>query len=106
MLSTVTLEHLDGPECDASYWGHNLRQPVRFSDAVRSSIETEDALLVEISAHPLLVRPIQQTIAAAGREGRRQAHRRALAASQAPRAARNRARARRGAADAQRLGLG
>ncbi|MGC4868689.1 type I polyketide synthase [Micromonospora sp. DT53] len=54
MLSTVTLSRPDGPELDAAYWARNLRQPVRFGDAMATL--TDDGLthVLEMSAHPVL----------------------------------------------------
>ncbi|MEU7750168.1 type I polyketide synthase [Micromonospora sp. NPDC049171] len=50
--STVTAEFVDGTGLDAEYWYENLRRPVRFDEAVRA---LDDHLLIECSAHPVLV---------------------------------------------------
>jgi acyl transferase domain-containing protein/thioesterase domain-containing protein/acyl carrier protein len=51
---------------DAGYWADNMRQPVRFADAVRAAAGDGYGLFVELSPHPTLVRPITQTLAALG----------------------------------------
>ncbi len=50
------------PEFDADYWVVNLRNPVRFSQAVAKAAETH-ATFVEISPHPLLTHGIGETLA-------------------------------------------
>lgn len=52
--SGVTGEHIDGSLLDAEYWWHNIRWPVRFSDAVTSVIADGSNVLMEISPHPIL----------------------------------------------------
>ncbi|MDI6105196.1 beta-ketoacyl synthase N-terminal-like domain-containing protein, partial [Actinoplanes sp. NEAU-A12] len=54
------------PDLDAEYWLANLRQPVRLADAVRGAAHAGFGFFLEISPHPVLVRPIGQTLAAAG----------------------------------------
>ncbi|WP_240687244.1 type I polyketide synthase [Amycolatopsis suaedae] len=51
MFSTVTGEFIDGSALTAEYWYQNLRQPVRFADAV---LELADHVFVECSAHPVV----------------------------------------------------
>lgn len=63
MHSTVTGEPVDGSGCDGSYWADNLCRPVRFADAVRSTLDLPGrTLFVEISPHPVLVAAIQDGI--------------------------------------------
>ncbi len=62
MRSTVTGEALKGPECDASYWVKNLREPVRFSNAVQRLIETQHTLFIEMSPHPILLPAIEENL--------------------------------------------
>ncbi|MFF7454674.1 acyltransferase domain-containing protein [Kitasatospora sp. NPDC008115] len=64
--STVTDDPRELPAFDASYWSHNLRRPVRFSDAVRAAAEDGYRLFVEIGPHPVLAHPVQATLAAHG----------------------------------------
>ena len=69
MRSTVTGEEVKGPELRAEYWVANLRQPVRFADALRALLESGHALFVEMSPHPILVPAVEDLRQAAAREG-------------------------------------
>ncbi|MFV8754834.1 SDR family NAD(P)-dependent oxidoreductase [Nannocystaceae bacterium ST9] len=62
MVSTVTTEALDGHECTPSYWGRNLRSPVRFRQVVDRLAEDGPTVFVELSAHPTLLQAIEQTL--------------------------------------------
>ncbi|MDT0574324.1 type I polyketide synthase [Streptomyces sp. DSM 3412] len=69
MLSTMTGEWVgvggeDGG-LGAGYWVENLRRPVRFADATRRLAEEGFGAFVELSAHPVLVMGIEETIDAA-----------------------------------------
>ena len=68
MLSTATGAWLAGPEVDAGYWFQNLRNPVRFADAVRELARVGHRVFIEISAHPVTVPAIGDTLDAAGAE--------------------------------------
>ncbi|WP_370331363.1 acyltransferase domain-containing protein [Mycolicibacterium hippocampi] len=61
-LITTTRDH-DGPEpvFDADYWVDNLRNPVRFHQAVVAA-GTEHGTFVEVSPHPLLTYGISDTL--------------------------------------------
>ena len=52
--STVTGKKLNGSKLDASYWWKNVRQPVRFEEAVRSAIGAGASIFVEVGPHPVL----------------------------------------------------
>ncbi|AJE80653.1 modular polyketide synthase [Streptomyces albus] len=65
-LSTVTGEFVTGTELDAEYWYRNLRNTVRFEDAVRQLLDRGHGAFVEASAHPVLTVGVQETIDAAG----------------------------------------
>ncbi|WP_155797909.1 acyltransferase domain-containing protein, partial [Sorangium cellulosum] len=52
MRSTVTGALVSGAELDAGYWADNVRQPVRFAEAVQALAESGHALFVEMSPHP------------------------------------------------------
>ncbi|RST05647.1 SDR family NAD(P)-dependent oxidoreductase [Streptomyces sp. WAC07149] len=65
-FSTVTGEWAEGSELDAEYWYTNLRQTVRFQDAVAGLLERGHKVFVEASAHPVLTIGMQETIEAAG----------------------------------------
>ena len=47
---------------DADYWVVNLRNPVRFSQAVAKAAENHTTF-VEVSPHPLLTHGIGETLA-------------------------------------------
>ncbi|MEU7598661.1 type I polyketide synthase, partial [Streptomyces sp. NPDC039022] len=61
LVSTVTGEWLAGQEVDAGYWFANLRQMVRFEDAVRTLLEAGYGAFVEISPHPVLTAAVTET---------------------------------------------
>jgi acyl transferase domain-containing protein/acyl carrier protein len=59
VLSTVTGELCDGEELDAGYWARNLREPVRFAEAVSTLARNHD-VFVELSPHPALTPAIKR----------------------------------------------
>ncbi|EXU61480.1 polyketide synthase, partial [Streptomyces sp. PRh5] len=59
--STVTGGVLDTAELDAGYWYRNLRQTVRFDEAVRALLTDGFQVFVEASAHPVLTMAVEQT---------------------------------------------
>jgi acyl transferase domain-containing protein len=65
LFSTVTGAPVDGP-LDGDYWCRNLRQPVRFVEALTWLFDRGTRLLVEIDPHPVLAIPVEQTLAAGG----------------------------------------
>nr|WP_246357067.1 non-ribosomal peptide synthetase/type I polyketide synthase [Pyxidicoccus fallax] len=69
MLSTVTGELLEGGELVASYWADNLRQPVRFGDAVKELLDGGHGLFIEMSPHPILTMPVEEIRRASGKDG-------------------------------------
>ncbi len=52
--STVTGHPLDGPRLDAGYWWQNIRQPVRFAEAIDALIEGGCRLFVEVGPHAVM----------------------------------------------------
>ncbi|GKQ37972.1 hypothetical protein ALMP_45060, partial [Streptomyces sp. A012304] len=60
--SSVTGELLDTATLDAQYWYTNLRQTVRFEDAVRTLLDQGHDVFVESSAHPVLTTGVLETI--------------------------------------------
>ncbi|WP_461012522.1 SDR family NAD(P)-dependent oxidoreductase, partial [Streptomyces capparidis] len=68
LISTVTGEVLDTTAMGAEYWFTNLRQPVRFTDAVEQALGQSLTRFVEVSAHPVLVMGVQAIAEAAGTE--------------------------------------
>ncbi|MFC8538154.1 SDR family NAD(P)-dependent oxidoreductase [Streptomyces sp. NPDC057249] len=67
--STVTDDPRARVGFDAAYWADNLRQVVRFADAVRAAAEDGHRLFIEIGPHPVLVHPVQATLMEHGRAG-------------------------------------
>ncbi len=60
---TTTYEHTGGtPVFDADHWAANLRNPVRFSQAIGTA-GADHATFIEISPHPLLTHAITDTLA-------------------------------------------
>ena len=68
-LISTTAGRNGAPMFGADYWLANLRNPVRFSEAVATAA-AEHGAFVEISPHPLLTHAISETIGAAEDEGR------------------------------------
>ena len=62
--STVTGAVLDPAELDARYWFRNLREAVRFDQAVQAMHRDGYGVFVEASPHPLLTVDIEQICAA------------------------------------------
>ncbi|MFG3709117.1 type I polyketide synthase, partial [Micromonospora sp. NPDC047670] len=60
--STVAGDWLDTAALDADYWYRNLRQTVRFDDAVRSLVAAGYRTFVEVSAHPVLTMAVQESV--------------------------------------------
>ncbi len=67
--SAVTGQIIEGPLLDASYWWDNIRQPVRFAQAVAVALRQSN-LLVEIGGHPVLRGYLQESCAAQEIDGR------------------------------------
>ncbi|MCP3803254.1 type I polyketide synthase [Allokutzneria sp. A3M-2-11 16] len=63
-FSTVTGEWLDEP-VDSGYWYRNLRQTVRFADAVERLRADGVDVFVEVSPHPVLLMGMQEADAVA-----------------------------------------
>jgi acyl transferase domain-containing protein/acyl carrier protein len=67
--STVRSTELCGPELDAAYWADNLREPVRFAEAITALSAAGRTIFLEISPHPVLVGPVNECLDAAQRKG-------------------------------------
>ncbi|ETN86870.1 acyl transferase domain protein, partial [Necator americanus] len=63
-VSTVTGGPLAGSELDAQYWWRNIREPVRFGDAIAHLVEEGVRLFVEVGPHSILRTYVKQTLAA------------------------------------------
>ncbi|MFB8007968.1 SDR family NAD(P)-dependent oxidoreductase [Nocardia sp. NPDC056000] len=61
-ISTVTGELYDTAELDAAYWFRNVREPVRYADAVRRAWDAGHRTFLEISPHPALVAVTSETL--------------------------------------------
>uniref|UniRef100_UPI002483ADE8 type I polyketide synthase n=1 Tax=Saccharopolyspora phatthalungensis TaxID=664693 RepID=UPI002483ADE8 len=61
MCSTVRGDFLDGSELTAQYWVDNLRQTVRFDQAVRTLQAHGHQRFIETSPHPVLTTAIDTT---------------------------------------------
>ncbi|MEU8709991.1 type I polyketide synthase [Streptomyces sp. NPDC048565] len=64
--STVTGSLLDGRELDADYWYRNLRETVRFAEAVDQLFSDGHRSFHEVGAHPVLLNSIQELAEAKG----------------------------------------
>ncbi|MGW8067006.1 SDR family NAD(P)-dependent oxidoreductase, partial [Streptomyces ziwulingensis] len=67
-FSTVTGEWLGEGVPDAAYWVRNLRDRVRFAEAVGALAAEGFDAFVECSAHPVLTAAVRETAEAAGHE--------------------------------------
>ncbi|MGW2306391.1 acyltransferase domain-containing protein, partial [Streptomyces sp. NPDC001809] len=63
--STVTGGTLDTTQLDATYWFHNLRSKVRLADVI-AQLTAPDIVFIEVSAHPVLLSGITETLADTG----------------------------------------
>ena len=52
--STVTGELINGNTLDAEYWWHNIRQPVKFEQAIKNILKSGINIFLEISPHAIL----------------------------------------------------
>ena len=68
-MSSVLASWMQGQAADATYWGGNLRQPVRFAAAVGALLAEGVDAFIEIGPHPVQLPPIQQEMAILGRTG-------------------------------------
>ena len=68
IISTTYEDLHTGPFFDAEHWATNMRNPVRFQQAI-SAAGTDHHTFVEISAHPLLTQAVAATLDAARPDG-------------------------------------
>jgi acyl transferase domain-containing protein len=66
MLSTVDAQPVAEAGLPGAYWGRNVRQRVRLSDATLSLAGQGYDCFVEIGAHPILAASLSETLAARG----------------------------------------
>lgn len=69
-VSTVTGSELDGAQLGADYWWRNVREPVRFAEAVATLVGLGCRVFIEIGPHAILQRYLAECLAAAGIKGR------------------------------------
>lgn len=67
--SAVTGELLAGDRLDAGYWCRNVRETVRFAEALRSAVLAEHTTFLEVSMHPVLAPSLQAGLRALDRAG-------------------------------------
>jgi acyl transferase domain-containing protein/NADPH:quinone reductase-like Zn-dependent oxidoreductase/NADP-dependent 3-hydroxy acid dehydrogenase YdfG/acyl carrier protein len=67
--STVTGERLTGKSLNAEYWWRNIREPVRFEQAIQGMVNGGINIFVELGPHGVLRRYIQDCLADAGVAG-------------------------------------
>src|SRR5262249_26220457 len=69
VVSTVAGAATDGTLFDPAYWGRNLREPVRFAQAVDALSRDGYTLFVEVGPHPVLSPQIIHCLAESERDG-------------------------------------
>ncbi|WP_393071863.1 type I polyketide synthase [Streptomyces sp. LN704] len=67
--SSLTGQWQDTTTLDPEYWYTNLRETVRFEDAVRGLIAEGHRTFIEVSPHPVLAVGLRETLEDAGVEG-------------------------------------
>ncbi|MEM7478405.1 MAG: acyltransferase domain-containing protein, partial [Planctomycetota bacterium] len=70
LVSTVTGKLAEGTEFGAEYWWQNVRQGVRFADAMEYLANEGYGLAVEVGPHPVLAYAINECFQAAGKSVR------------------------------------
>jgi polyketide synthase 12 len=65
MVSTVTGEVIEGEDLDPEYWGRNLRQTVRFVDAMATAVDLGAEVFVEVAPHPVVSVSARRSLEAA-----------------------------------------
>ncbi|MFW8565163.1 SDR family NAD(P)-dependent oxidoreductase [Orrella sp. 11846] len=61
-VSTVEGAAIANPSLDAQYWWRNIREPVKFQDAISCMVEDGNRIFVEIGPHAILQRYIRDVI--------------------------------------------
>ncbi|MDI5969358.1 SDR family NAD(P)-dependent oxidoreductase [Streptomyces sp. SL13] len=62
VYSSVTGEVMDTARWDAGYWYRNLRNTVRFEEALRAALAAGTGAVVEVSPHPVLVPAVRDIV--------------------------------------------
>jgi phthiocerol/phenolphthiocerol synthesis type-I polyketide synthase C len=63
-VSTVTGDTLSGAALDADYWWRNIREPVRFGEAIARLANDGVRVFIEVAPHSILRIYVDQTLAA------------------------------------------
>ncbi|OBG11713.1 polyketide synthase [Mycolicibacterium celeriflavum] len=66
LYTTALADPRSAARRDQHYWVANLRDRVRFTEAVSAAIEDGHRLFLEVSAHPVVAHSIAETLTAAG----------------------------------------
>ncbi|GAA3203622.1 type I polyketide synthase [Nonomuraea helvata] len=61
LYSTAMADPRSTAARDSAYWAANLRNPVRFSEAVQAAVLDGHRLFLEISSHPIVTHSIMET---------------------------------------------
>jgi hybrid polyketide synthase/nonribosomal peptide synthetase FtdB len=69
LVSTVTASWISGSDVGAEYWFRNVRERVRFADAIGTLAGSGFATFLELSPHPVLGLSIAECLAARGEKG-------------------------------------
>jgi len=69
-VSAVTGDIVPGNELVADYWWHNVRQPVRFAEAMARLVELGCRVFIEVGPHAILQRYIGECLKTAEVSGR------------------------------------
>ncbi len=64
----MTGERLDAATMDAEYWYRNLRETVRFDEAVRALVPAGIDAVVEVGPHPVLGAQVMEALESAGHD--------------------------------------
>ncbi|NOX92728.1 MAG: SDR family NAD(P)-dependent oxidoreductase, partial [Gammaproteobacteria bacterium] len=68
LYSTVTGERVTDRRYDAAYWCENVRNPVYFEKVIRTLIDDDYRVFIEVGPHPVLRNSIKEICADAGKE--------------------------------------
>jgi len=68
-ISTVTGDVIAGETLDREYWWRNVREPVRFHEAIEAAGRQGATLFIEIGPRPILAANIADTLREAGLDG-------------------------------------
>lgn len=70
IISTVTGESISGELMDANYWWRNVREPVRFADAIIRLIQSGETTYLELGPHPALQHALLESLASQDVQGK------------------------------------